>query len=422
MERLRQLLQDGIAFLQALLWPAVNSVRGNVGLAALSVVLAFALWIFVTDTENPTRSGVLPIDVEVEPVSVPNDVALTEPLETVRIRVQVAADVWDSLTTADFKATVDMDGLQPGSYDLPVRVRTLTGRGGLRVTQVIPDRVAVELESLFSKSVPVTVELAGAASTGYEARDPRSDQETVLVTGPQSRVSLVTQAVATVDLTGRTDVVQQAVRLEPRDDRGFLVEGVSVEPAVVEVSVSIQQTQFARALVVSPALTGAPAAGYNLAAVSVDPAVVTVFGSREFIEQATTIRTHSINIEGVAADVVRTVSLDLPAGASVSGGSTVTVTVDVAPAQGQRVLGVTVGVTGLASDLQVAGALPTVQVTLLGELPTLLKLSPGDVVARVDLSGLGAGTHPLIVGVSVPAGATLAATSPDRIEIVLEQR
>lgn len=422
MERLRQLVQDGLAVLQSLLWPAVNSVRGNVGLAALSVVLAFALWIFVTDTENPTRSGVLPIDLEVEPVSVPNDVALSEPLESVRVRVQVAEDVWDSLTAADFGATVDMDGLQPGSYDLPVRVTALSGRGGLRVTQVIPERVPVEVESLFSKSVPVSVELEGVAATGYEARDPRSDQETVLVTGPQSRVSLVTQAVATVDLSGRTGAIEQAVRLEPRDDRGFLVEGVSVEPGVVEVTVGIRQTQFARALVVNPAVIGAPAAGYSVAGVSVDPTVVTVFGAREFIEQATTIRTHSINIEGADADVVRTVSLDLPAGASVSGGSTVTVSVDVAPAQGQRVLGVTVGVTGLSSDLQVAGSLPTVQVTLLGELPTLLKLSPGDVLARVDLSGLGAGTHTLLVSVSAPAGAILAATTPDRVDLVLEQR
>src|SRR3990170_4684793 len=120
MEQIRRLFQEGGLFLLALVKPAARSVRENVGLAALSVVLAFALWIFVTDTENPTRTGVLPLDLTVEPVNVPADVALADELVTVRVRVRVAEDVWDSLTAADFEATVDLDGLSAGIYDLPV--------------------------------------------------------------------------------------------------------------------------------------------------------------------------------------------------------------------------------------------------------------------------------------------------------------
>ncbi len=422
MERIRHLVEESLAFLRALVWPAVNSVRGNVGLAALSVVLAFALWIFVTDTENPTRSGVLPVDLEVKPVNVPNDVALTGDLGTVRVRVEVAEDVWDTLRAEDFGATVDLDGMQAGSYELPVRVKALTGRGGLRITQVIPSEIALDVEPLFSKSVPVSVELEGASPTGFEARDPRSDDATVLVTGPQGRVSLVTQAVAILDLTGRTETIQQAVRLEPRDDRGFLVEGVSLEPGVTDVRVDVEQIQFSRVVVVSPVVTGSPAVGYNVAGVSVEPSTVTVFGPREFVQEVAAVRTHSVDVTGADEDVVRSVSLDLPAGASVSGGTTVTITVKVVPAQGQRTLGVTVRVTGLANDVQVVGALPSVQVTLLGELPTLQGLGPNDISARVDLTGLSEGTHSVSVRVTAPAGLLVASVSPDKVEIVLEKR
>src|SRR3990172_5686991 len=186
MERLKELGAEALAFLRALVWPVASSVRDNVGLAALSVVLGFALWIFVTDTENPTRSGVLP-------------------------------------------------------FDLPVRVEPLTGRGNLRVTQVIPDTLQVELKSLFSKSVSVSVSLEGTPPPGYEATVPKLEAETVLVTGTQDRVTLVSEAVAKLDLSGHTEDLTQAVRLEARDSRGFLVEGVSLEPSVMNVSVEISQ-------------------------------------------------------------------------------------------------------------------------------------------------------------------------------------
>ncbi|TET96454.1 MAG: hypothetical protein E3J29_05545, partial [Dehalococcoidia bacterium] len=250
MKRLRQLLEEALAFLRGLVWPVVTSVRGNVGLAAFSVVLGFALWIFVTDTESPTRSGVLPFELEVEAVNVPGDLALAGSPVNVRVKVEVADDAWGTLSAADFKATADLEGLQAGTYDLPVGVEALTGRGGLRVTQVVPATVEVDLRSLFSKSVSVTPKPEGEPPQGYEVSAPEIDTKTVLVTGTQDRVNLVSQVVARLDLSGRTEDITQAVRLEALDSRGNPVTGVALEPSVVNVSVDIEQRQFSRSLAV----------------------------------------------------------------------------------------------------------------------------------------------------------------------------
>ena len=422
MERLRQLLSDVPHFLRTLVWPVATSVRGNVGLASLSIVLGFALWIFVTDTENPTRSGVLPIELAVEPVNVPGDLALSGSPVNVRVRVEVADDVWNTLSTADFKATLDLDGLQAGTYDLPVRVEPLTGRGGLRVTQVIPDTVAVELKSLFSKSVSASVSLEGGPPPGYEASIPELDAETVLVTGTQDRVTLVTQAAASLDLSGRTESLTQAIRLEPRDSRGFVVEGVSLEPSVTNVSVNIEQTQFSRALVISPTVVGTPAAGYDIVSLSADPSVITVFGPQTFVGETATIRTQPLDITNATEDVIRTVSLDLPTGVSVSGGTSVTVTVQIEPAQGRQTLGVTAVIVGLNPDLSVSGPLPLVEVVLLGELPDLQGIGPNDIAATINLTGLNEGTHTVSVSVSAPPEASVASVSPEEVEITLEPR
>ena len=422
MERLRQLLREALGFLRELMWPTASSIRNNMGLVALSVVLGFALWIFVTDTQDPTRSGVLPFDLPVEAVNVPGDLALAGSPVNVRVRVEVADDAWNTLSAADFKATTDLDGLQAGTYDLAVRVEPLTGRGGLTVLQAIPDTVEVELKSLFSKSVAVSVNLEGSAPPGYETSVPQVDAESVLVTGTQDRVTLVNQAVATLDLTGRTEETAQALRLEARDSRGFLVEGVSLEPAFVNVSVEIAQTEFSRPLVVSPVVTGSPGAGYDVVSVSVEPPVATAFGPPSFVSEAATLRTQPIDITGATKDIVRTVALDLPVDVSVSGGTSVTVTVRIQPAQGRLTLGVTAVAVGLGPEFTISGALPLVAVALLGELPTLQALRPNDIAATLNLSGLGAGAHEVTVSVSAPADALVASVSPETVTITLEPR
>jgi YbbR domain-containing protein len=240
------------------------------------------------------------------------------------------------------------------------------------------------------------------------------------VTGAQDRVTLVTQAVASLDLSGRTDDLAQALRLEARDSRGFLVEGVSLEPSVMNVSVEIEQTQFSRVLVISPTVVGTPAAGYDIVSLTADPPVITVFGPQGFVGETATIRTQPLDITGVTNDVIRTVSLDLPVDVSVSGGTSVTVTVQIELAQGRRTLRVTAVIVGLDPSLSVSGPLPLVSVVLLGELPDLQEIRPNDIAATINVTGLNVGTHTVSVSVSVPVEASVASISPEEVEITLE--
>ena len=421
MERLKQLGTEALAFLRALIWPVTSSVRDNVGLAALSVVLGFGLWIFVTDTENPTRSGTLPFRLEVEYLNLPGDLVVANPIADVRVRVEIDQDVWDTLSPAEFRATVDLDGLQVGTYDLPVRVEPMTGRGNLEVINATPESVVVDLEPFFTKSVPVSIELEEVRSD-YQATIVSQSVDTVLVTGPRDRVSKVDKALGRLDLTGRTDDVDQAVRLRAVDQRMQPVDGVTLEPSAVNVSVEIAQVEFSTTLRVEEVIVGSPADGYNVVSVSAEPAVATVFGPQSFVGEAATIRTQPIDITGASEDVVRTVALDLPADVSVSGGTSVTVTVKIEPAEGRRTLGITVAAVGLDADLSISGALPLVEVVLLGELPSLQGLRPNDVAATINLSGLGAGTHEITVAVSAPAGASVAEVKPEKVSVTLEAR
>ncbi len=423
MQGIARVFQETLQFFAALARPIAGSLSDNRGLAALSVVLAFGLWIFVTDTENPTRTRVLPIDITVQPINVPDDVAIASGIAPVRLRITVADDVFDSLSAGDFEADVDLDGLTVGSYELPVDVRALTGRGGLRIDESLPDTVTVDLAQLTGKSVPVQIDVTGSPAPGFTMNLPILDDDTVLVTGPQEEVDQVSQVTATIDVTARTSSVDQAVRLTPRNDRGFLVQRVNLEPSITGVTIDIEQERFSRSVAVSVVTDGDPAPGYNVVSVSVDPPTVTVRGTQSFITGTDSINTQPVDIGGADETVVRSVSLDIPSGAEVTGGAqVVTVTVTIGPATSEFNFTVPVTAANLGQNVSIVGALPSVVVKLIGPLPILSEVSPADISATVNLDDLGAGTHSVKIEVSQLAGVTVARVTPEEIDVVLESQ
>jgi YbbR domain-containing protein len=82
-----------------------------------------------------------------------------------------------------------------------------------------------------------------------------------------------------------------------------------------------------------PVLTGAPAAGYRIVAISVEPLIVTLTGEAAILGQLEGALTEAINVEGRRTDVEAIVNLDLPEGVSVSGSEQVRVvlTIDSLP-------------------------------------------------------------------------------------------
>ncbi len=423
MQGITRVFHETVQFFVALARPVVSSLSDNRGLASLSVVLAFGLWIFVTDTENPTQTRVLPIDIPVQPINVPDDVAIASSISPVRLRITVADDVFDSLTAGDFEADVDLEGLTVGSYELPVAVRALTSRGGLRIDEPLPDMVTVDLAQLTGKTVPVEIEVTGSPAPGFTMGPVELDDQTVLVTGPQEEVDSVSQVTATIDVTARTESVDQAVRLTPRNDRGFLVQRVNLQPSITGVTIAIEQEKFSRSVVVSVVTSGDPATGYNVVSVSADPATVTVRGTESFITGTDSINTQPVDISGADETVVRSVLLDIPDGAEVTGGGqTVTVTVTIRPATSEFSFTVPVTAANLEPDVSVVGTLASVTIKLIGPFPILSQVSPADISATVDLTDLGAGTHSVKVDVAQLAGVSISGVAPQQIEVVLESQ
>jgi YbbR domain-containing protein len=389
-------------------------------LGTVSLIAALALWIAVTGAENPTRVAVFRGAIEVEAVNVPEGLAvfsIENPV--VSLRISAAEDTFDKLTTADFKAQVDMAGVRDATTDQVVIAKVVGGRD-VEIVEVSPAFVTVTLQSEVTKQVPVVAHRIGSPLVGYSVTRVETNPNAVRVRGAAGLVDLVDSATADVNLTGFGASLQQQYTLTPRDRRGADIRNVRLEPAAADVRITIVQEEVTLSLLVSPLLQGSVAEGYNLVSVTTDPPAVGVSGPLAVLQALSFVTTEAIDVSGLRSDLARSVRLRLPAGLQASRDS-VSVTLRVQPARGEIALSVAPRVSGVGEGLQAALQTSSVNLRLRGDLPTLRGLSPASVTATVNASGLDVGIHVLNVTVSVPPNVEVASVDPTSVVVVLSR-
>ena len=321
MQRALIRLRDAVTTAGFVAWQAVISLRYNWGIGLLSVALAVSLWVFVTDQENPERTGRVAGSVPIEVVNVfdSDQAVVSLSPESVEVRVRAPENIFDELTADDFRATVDLSAVT--GQEAVVVVQVVPDDARVDVVDVSPAQVTVVLEAETSRTVPVRTQLVGTPRRGYEAQEFIVQPAEAVVTGPESLVERVDAVVADVNLTGVNTTFDQVLLLEPRDVQGGNIQGVTVDPESARVQVEIAQLEFSAVFVVLPEVTGTPAAGFIVTAMEVDPPFVIISGPADVFQTlnpAEGVATQAVSIDGARADVVRTVALRLPPGATAS--------------------------------------------------------------------------------------------------------
>ena len=397
------------------------SLIRNLGLAVLAFALAFSLWLFVTDKENPTEAQTFNSTILIEAVNVPEALAVANIGEAgVRIRIEAPKSELDGLRAEDFQAELNLGGYTPGTHSVPIDVTPPNSR--INVVSITPSRVDVRLENRRTKEVPVRIASIGSPVTGFAVTEERSEPQTVTVSGAESLVALVDSAVAVVNLAGqRVDVVEDRVRLEPRDARDGGISRVTLAPDTARVTVELDQREYSLPFAVNPRVSGQPAAGYNVAGVSVDPRLVTVTGPLEQLQSIDAVRglqTEEISIADARDDVLSAVEIELPQGVRIDGSATVNVIVDIAPARGVYSFRVVPAILNVGEGLVVTPA-GAVTVTVTGDVPVLDALAVEAIQASIDVQDLGEGLYARPVSVSVPAGTEITAIDPPELGVAI---
>ena len=113
-----------------------SGLLGDLWLKAASVCLAFLLWVSVTG--GPVVERGLDILLEFENVPLGSQITGNLP-DVIGVRVRGSSS---SIDGDEVRAHVDLDGLSPGRYNLPV---TIESNDDVRITQIDPPSIQVNL-------------------------------------------------------------------------------------------------------------------------------------------------------------------------------------------------------------------------------------------------------------------------------------
>ncbi len=403
----REVLRETLWVTGFLFRTSSDSLRTNTGWAVLALVLSAAVWAIVTGEQNPPKVDVFPSPIPVEAVNVPPDLGALGDVQFVRVRISALPEDWARLTAGSFKATADLSGTRPGSQDIGVRVTSNDRQ--VRVLEVLPPRIPITVEALDSRRVPIKINLTGAAPLGVSIGIPKPSVSEVSARGPAVLVRQVESAAVDIPLDGlRVAITVQSFKLTPRSSSGTRIEGVTLDPAAVDVTLAVEQTITYRSVSLLPALQGQVPDGYWMSDLRIDPTTATVAGAREALEPLTFLNTQPIDVSKLETDLARAVGIVLPSGLTLvepkSGSALVFVSITVI--QSSQTLSVSPSFSGLSSDLKASS--DSVSVAVTGPLPKLRQLKPTDIVASLDVTGLGPGDYLLRPTVTAPGGLDIA--------------
>ena len=347
---------------------------------------------------------------------------LTQSLGTVNVQYRAAANA-DRVTDESFTVTVDLASYDmaraPQPQALAVHVDSL--QDGVEILSYSPTTVRVALDRLAQRQVSVAVDY-GQVPDGLAIASPRVSAETVTASGPQSQLGRVARAEARVQIfESGIDVRQPQVDLVPVDIDGREVESVELTPATVSVEIDVHAVETSKTVPIRPVLAGAPGTGSEIGSVTVQPAVVTIFGMPKALEQVADVATEPISIAGATQTVTRDATLVLPEGTRTARGEgQPVVTVAIAPAIASRTLLAGVECRNVAQGSACLPQQSQVAVTLRGRANLLAGLDAGDLTPILDASGLGPGEHQLTATLPLPNGVTLVSIAPSTITVVIQ--
>ena len=175
------------------------------GLKLIALVITLALWFGVTGLSTPTTKRFnVPLNL-----SIASDAQIVNaPMEEIEIEVSGDKRKVEQINRGELSALVDLTEVKPGNVVVLLSPESVFVPlpQGVKLVEVAPSRIAVNLEAVDEKDLEVKTKTTGEPAPGYEVYSTTALPTSVKVRGPASIVHIL-EYVQTdkIDLTGKKD-------------------------------------------------------------------------------------------------------------------------------------------------------------------------------------------------------------------------
>ncbi|HSP07398.1 MAG TPA: CdaR family protein [Acidobacteriota bacterium] len=168
--------------------------RSNLFLMIVSALLAVILWIWVGAEE---RSEII-VSVPLEYRNLPRDYEISSKddlLSKVNVWVRGGSATIKNLQAQEISVWLDLKDTRPGAQIFSLTNENVRVPYGLTVLRISPPQVALTIEEILSRTVPVVPRLEGALPEGYVVTQKVVTPPQVEIVGPKTAVNSVREAV-----------------------------------------------------------------------------------------------------------------------------------------------------------------------------------------------------------------------------------
>ncbi|MBR0445178.1 MAG: hypothetical protein IJK14_07415 [Clostridia bacterium] len=395
-------------FLQSL----KNIFTKNIGVKIVALLFAVMLWGYVLADLNPYRVKTLQdisvsFDGEAELMAkglcVRGD--REEMLQSVSASVRTQIKNYSSLSSNAVTASINLRNISEAAvYDLPITASISSALGIIQ--QVMPSTAKVEIDSLVSKTVPVSCEFTGEVKDGYWTdMNSLSSTARLDISGPRTDVARISRAECLIDLTDRTSTIFGTFDLVLYDAENQVIDSSIVVGTVPSSTVRLPIYPIKEVPIdVESSLLGADklAANYELTSYATAPSYVRIVGSESALKEVESLALEPFSISGAKESITYEAELLVPDNVQLLDNPIVQVTLDITEKVDSLSFDqLPIQITGLGKEYSAKAEPETTGLTLTGRVSLLSVLKRSDIKIDVDVTDLGPGRYELPVTVYV---------------------
>lgn len=398
----------------------VRSILRHFTSLVMAFLFAVVIWSVATVEENPSRETYFYELLPLELINRPDDlIVFQNAVARVRVKLRAPQASWDQLRMESFRVSANLARLNVGEHRVPIQAQVTDPR--VTVVTIEPAETKVRLEQVKARTLTVKSDVLDVPPVGFTFRPPTVTPPQVVVSGAAVLVDQVAEVSADIYLRGAKATVEREVLLQARDAQDNVVSGLTISPTVVVVKVPVEQRVGYKDVSIKTVTKGAPAAGYWVSNIVVNPSTVTIIGNPEILTRIPGfVETVPLDVTNATGDLSKRAALSLPEGVSVLNPEGVSVQISVTPLLGGQTIRRKIILQNLKRGQTATISPESVEVILSGPLPSLQSLSADDVQVVVDVAGLTAGVHQLKPRVpAVPGALRVQNIVPDTIQVTI---